>query len=974
MNTFTKIRQKISKRENYISVIFFIITMIIATSPLVSRYCINGHDIDYHLLRIESLKEGILIGKPFLKVNTLFFGGAGYASSMFYSDLFLYFPALLRVLGVSIGKSYHLFVASIFALCYLTTYYSVYKMSVSKYAASIAAIIMTLCPYHMDDMLLRAACGEYCALVFVPLAIYGIYNVIFEEMDNPWAFGIGFGGLILTHPATCIMCVAFGILVFVIFIDRLIKDPSIVLKLVAVCATVMAATAFYWVPMCEQFATTSFYVSDNWSDMLDSALNFSAVFSKTFPCLGFLLIAFMLPRFTLRKKDYPILSYVDAMLAASLLFVIGSTNIVPWEIIGKYFSFLQFPWRFLLMSSTLLAISDAIILKIFIERIGDNKKEFICDFMLVAVLALFAATAFERFSQESFEYYDYGDDYYSFKPYTVNVIGGEWLPKTVTDRDMLVAQSGFMIFDESFTEEFTRQRATITRDIDESHNYADVPFIYYKGYAAYLTDDEGNKTKLEVTGEGYNGMCRVYLNGQTGHLSVLYKSTVLQIVSYVISAVTILALFALWFFEYRNKKKLRINAQKAGAVIGTTLTVILLPIGLMTLSGCSSPLSQTVLDAGEKSGNPYSGLASPEEMVDYLKSKDEEQEKEEEALKEQEIKNLTTVNICKKGYESGKEGAKGFAVKIDESTGEQVISLISPQEGKEACPDDFYEKESLYELLISKEIEHIKTADAGMNELIMNEADMLLCLEILPDKKGTADMRNTALSIADRIFEKKDECKNLTDKYNVAAILTKAAFVLDEWEKGDDALNFARDLFDEAEGTSDIESEPASSRVFAAAELYRMTGLKTYRSVVDATLMDLVPEGFSYENPGYYGLFTYLISENPGNYNVSTGMMDYIFSKANAIIKEDFENEILSVRIDDKLRDNEEKLIRENLEKAKIVAIADYISVCVEYEKYIENVLCYTCGANLSGTDYTEEGEILEFEPLYLMYGSLIEK
>ena len=82
--------------------------MLVAIAPLISRYCINGHDIEYHLLRIESLKECILIGRPFLKVNTLFYGGAGYASTLFYSDLFMHIPALLRVIGVGIGKSFHI--------------------------------------------------------------------------------------------------------------------------------------------------------------------------------------------------------------------------------------------------------------------------------------------------------------------------------------------------------------------------------------------------------------------------------------------------------------------------------------------------------------------------------------------------------------------------------------------------------------------------------------------------------------------------------------------------------------------------------------------------------------------------------------------------------------------------------------------------------------------------------------------------
>ena len=115
----TIMKEYFKNRKNQIITAVFIITTLIAAAPLISRYCLNGHDLEYHLLRIESLKEGIRAGKPFLKVNMLFFGGAGYASSMFYPDFLLYIPAILRTLGVSINASYHIFVGICIILTYL---------------------------------------------------------------------------------------------------------------------------------------------------------------------------------------------------------------------------------------------------------------------------------------------------------------------------------------------------------------------------------------------------------------------------------------------------------------------------------------------------------------------------------------------------------------------------------------------------------------------------------------------------------------------------------------------------------------------------------------------------------------------------------------------------------------------------------------------------------------------------------------
>ena len=294
-------KKYLKNRENRITLIFFIITMIAAVSPLISRYCINGHDLDYHLLRIENLKEGILIGRPFMKVNTLFFGGAGYASSLFYSDLFMHIPALLRVFHVSIGKSFHIYTAIIFVLSYISTFYCVWKMSFSKFAGCVAAILLTLCPYHMDDMVVRTACGENAAFIFLPLAIYGIFNVIYEEMDKPWVFGLGFAGLIVTHPATFVMMVFTGAFAMLLNIRKLVGQPRVIVKTGIISLLALFITSYQWLPMLEQFANAQFYVSNNWTDLLDASVSFSEVAGSEFPCVGFTLFALLLPRVFLSR-------------------------------------------------------------------------------------------------------------------------------------------------------------------------------------------------------------------------------------------------------------------------------------------------------------------------------------------------------------------------------------------------------------------------------------------------------------------------------------------------------------------------------------------------------------------------------------------------------------------------------------------------------------------------------------------------
>ena len=946
-------KKSLKKRENRITLAFFIITMIVAISPLISRYCINGHDLDYHLLRIESLKEGILIGRPFMKVNTLFFGGAGYASTMFYSDLFMHIPALLRVMHVSIGKSFHIYTAIIFILCYLSTFYCVWKMSLSKFAGTVAAILLTLCPYHMDDMLVRTACGENAAFIFLPLAVYGIFNVIYEEMDKPWVFGLGYAGLILTHPATCLIMTCIGAFAFLLKIKKFIANPRVFARLCIVSALALFVTSYQWLPMIEQFASDKFYVANNWTDLLDSSVRFMEIASTEFPCMGIMLFALAVPRVFLSRKDYPIIRYVDFMLIMAVIFAVGATDIMPWERVAKYFGFLQFPWRFFAISSVFLAMADAIIITLFLDRIAGSGKEVAAEITLIVITALCAQLAIVHQNEGSMGYYDYSDDYYSYKPFTATVVAGEWLPASVADSEELVSQSDRLVFDDGNLGAFERDGAVIYANINEEHEYADVPFIYYKGYRATLTDGEGNSTKLDISGEGYNGVCRVMLNGRKGELSVTYKGTTLQYVSLIISHLFLFLIFDLWYLRNKYKKKLKARAAAAGANLGRIACVLIFALTAASLSACSVTGME----------NP-AGYADPDEVIDYLKNRNGTWDETEPIPEE----NLVKANYSLRGYDAD---AKSYAVLIDESSGEQMISAVPVEEAAERTGDEATVVKGLYESLLKEEagnvLERYRTDSLG--ERVVSETDALLCMEVFPDKAKRNGIDKLAEELAEDILSiPGTKIESATDRYDCAAVLAKAAYVL-EWDKAEDAGKKAESYFKDAESI-DEGDEPVAARLWAAAELYRLTGSKTYRSVVDAIAMDIVPEGSTYEDPGFFGLFAYLMSPHATNYNVCTTMMNEVFDEANGLIRKPIEDEFTDTRLDEGTKEKDAQTAERMLEEAFLVTMTDYVSVSVEYKDFVQNRLNYIYGANLSGVDFTAEDNVLYDSPkLFILSG-----
>lgn len=539
-------------QEQIIAGVIFLITILIACSPLFTENCINGHDIEYHLLRIESLKEGILMGKPFLKVNVLFLGGAGYASSMFYSDFLLYFPALLRVCGVGINASYHLFVALCFILCYAAAFYCTKQITKSSYAGTIAAVVMTLCQYHIDDVYTRSAVGEYTAFIFIPFVIYGLYDILFENMKKPWVFALGFAGVLLCHTTSLVMCVILCFVAFLIKFKTFLRNPKLLLRVALTTLFTMLITISYWLPMLEQLVTTTFFVDTAWIMPVDAMQEVQTVLSPVFPAIGIALLLVNLPRVFIKKteENKELRLFADLLMLAGACFAILATRIIPWERIGAYISFVQFPWRFYILASVCLATSGAIVLHLYF---AEGKVR---EYVLLAVLGLMCVSAVNNLARTEEGYYSYSDDYFEHVPFTANIIAGEWLPETVTDTKAFMEQVNSAKDDKGEEVSFTRVKNTIEIESIPDSEYIDVPLLYYKGYGASLMNGDGSRTNLTVTDEGENGFCRVYLSdAQQGKLVVSYVGTTIQKISYVVTILTACGLIAFYLYQRRKHRR-----------------------------------------------------------------------------------------------------------------------------------------------------------------------------------------------------------------------------------------------------------------------------------------------------------------------------------------------------------------------------------------------------------------------------------
>ena len=64
------------------------------------------------------------------------------------------------------------------------------KLTKSKSIATLISILYMLMPYHLTDMYIRNAIGEFLSYIFVPLVFLGLYNLFHKEKGD-WLLCIG---------------------------------------------------------------------------------------------------------------------------------------------------------------------------------------------------------------------------------------------------------------------------------------------------------------------------------------------------------------------------------------------------------------------------------------------------------------------------------------------------------------------------------------------------------------------------------------------------------------------------------------------------------------------------------------------------------------------------------------------------------------------------------------------------------------
>ncbi len=558
------LRKRIEENK---SVIFWLaLITVTACAPAMAKGMPTGHDGEFHLLRIEGLVEGLRQGYFPVRMQTRWMEGYGYPVSIFYGDLLLYIPALLRLVGFTLEGAYKAYLFLINLGTALAAYACFKQIAKDKKIALIGTASYVFAAYRITNLYVRVAVGEYSAMFFLPLIALAIYRIYTEDekqlgqyLKSSVLLAVGMTGLLQTHMISVIMaCIAIAI-TCVILIKKTLRKNTLIAYVAAVAMTALL-NLFFIMPFLDYMVNESVSVYGPKTMQEQGAYfaqyfalysnvtgaSYSSMSDRMVETPGLVLIAAFIAGiyFCIKRKDR--LIQILTLLSGLMLWLASAA--FPWNFIMNHvplmslLSRIQYPWRFLSVAQLLLAM---LLCALLAKTKGKARKQIepcVCLLLVVMTAQMFGGVLqgyeyVERYNGESIDSFFVG--------------GGEYL-KAGTDADALDGE--VHLNNAELIGGYTRngKYATITgvAASESDDAWVELPILNYKNYVA--RDGSGNELTIV---DGDNNVIRVLLpSGYVGDVTVIYEIPTIYKIADVISLLTAIGLAA-WVILDKTKLK-----------------------------------------------------------------------------------------------------------------------------------------------------------------------------------------------------------------------------------------------------------------------------------------------------------------------------------------------------------------------------------------------------------------------------------
>lgn len=576
--------------KNKKSILLYIIFIIAASIPLMNDFLIRGHDIYFHLMRIEGLAQGMQNGQFPVKIQPVWYDDYGYAVSVFYGDLFVYLAAFLRLFGFSLQNAYKGYLV----FCNIATIsiagYSFGKIFQNPYIGVFGGSLYSMSAYRLVNLYTRGAVGEYTGMMFLPLLIYACVLLLDEEKKKEnlkkgsLVLGVSMACILQSHILTAeIACMVLAGVVILYFKRVFCKE--VLLAGVKAVAIALGLSAWFLVPFLDYMLRGEFNINSIrnndiliqrqgvflsqvfalFDNAIGQSLDLSAGTQGDFAqgagiglmlAIPALVVLFVLGYHRKEEKKNQRIAVTAALIGLAM--VVMSTIYFPWDTLCRVAKILQyiivkiqFPWRFTGVATAVLALLWCVVVAYIWRQYGQRKAVALAaGIMLLMSLSAgyFMADLLNRGERIQIHSVTDMDSF---------VASGEeyLLVNTVLDdlkQEMLFVADGIEVSD------YMKAGTTIqfqAKNTAENVGKMELPLLYYNGYYAKATLEDGTKNPLEVS-VGQNNVVSIEMEADTEcEVKVEFREPWYWRMAEIFSVIGLGVVIAYYLFDKRGREE-----------------------------------------------------------------------------------------------------------------------------------------------------------------------------------------------------------------------------------------------------------------------------------------------------------------------------------------------------------------------------------------------------------------------------------
>ncbi len=552
-----------AKREYFAFFITFICITIILTAPLLQSYLPVGVDFEFHISRIVGLESALNSSQFPVRVHGELLNGYGYANGMFYPEILFYPLAILYHFDVSLMIIYQVFVFLVQFFTLVIAFIMFTKLFKNKYAGFFTALVYLTSVYRLTALFAVSAMGEITAMMFIPIAIYGMYETVFSQKKNWIYLAVGMCLVVQTHILTAVSTTVICAAIALVGIKNVFGKEKRIIPLLKATCTAIFLNIWFIVPLLFTSSQLNFIVYNRFYT-LGSSLSFmqlldTAIISRANTGIGYIfligLFLYVLYLVLNPIKNEKIQKIGVFSFIVGIIFVLSNTKYFPWFLIYKIpllpniLSSFQGTFRFMLPASVLLSILCGVVFILYTDKL--KNKKYITSILSILIIII---TLNSFVSQDDYAARVYPSKFLLTVPTsTVACIGqGEYLLEG-TSLQMMMEDRGYVISENSDFEinDIKREGTNLSFNYIIPENLGEqsvlIPLSYYPGYKAVVNGEE-----IAVNISGNNQINLILPTGE-GEVSVYYSSLTVFRIAEIISFITLIAMISYRYTPFYKK-------------------------------------------------------------------------------------------------------------------------------------------------------------------------------------------------------------------------------------------------------------------------------------------------------------------------------------------------------------------------------------------------------------------------------------